>query len=189
MAGKFILVIGPSGSGKGTLINHVRPLFSEVAYPKSMTTRARRGGESDKNYVFLSHDDFSKKIKNGELLEWAEYGGNYYGTPVEGVVPLLEAGQTVLKELEVQGVRQIRQKIPKEQLVVIFVNAGGWAEMEARIRARADMPEAELEKRRVRYEDELAFLANEKPDYVIPNPTGKVEEAKKRFEEVIRSLI
>src|SRR3989344_3740507 len=105
MQGKFILVIGPSGSGKGTLINHARSLFPQIAYPKSCTTRSPRGGDSDKNYLFLSHEDFSEKIKDGEFLEWAEYGGNYYGTLKSEVTRLLEQGRVVLKELEVQGVR------------------------------------------------------------------------------------
>ena len=187
MAGKFILVIGPSGSGKGTLINHIRPLFPSLVYPKSCTTRARRGGDSDRNYYFLTPDEFTKRVERGDFLEWAEYGGNRYGTLRSEVEPLLAEGKTALKELEVQGARQVREKIPADELVIIFVNAGSWDEMEKRIRERADMPEAELMKRKARYEDEMNFM--KEADHVIENPMGAVETAKRRLEEVIRSLL
>lgn len=188
MNGKFILVIGPSGSGKGTLINHIRPLFPSLVYPKSATTRAIRDGERDgEHYYFLSREDFQKRVQRGDFLEWAEYGGNYYGTLSSEVMPLLMRGETALKELEVQGARQIRSTLPKEQLVIIFVNAGSWEEMEARIRARAPISETELEKRKDRYEDEMSFMAE--ADFVVENPSGKVEDAKQKLEAVIRSLI
>jgi guanylate kinase len=187
MQGKFILVVGPSGSGKGTLINYIRPLFPEMLYPKSCTTRAPRGGDSDGHYIFLSADDFKFRADKGEFLEWAEYGGNYYGTLSSEVMPLLVEGKVALKELEVQGARQVREKISREQLVIVFVNAGSWADMEARIRARAPMAEAELERRKLRYEDEMNFMRE--ADFVIANPVGKLEDAKKQFETIVRSLV
>jgi len=185
--GKFILVVGPSGSGKGTLINHIRPLFPSLAYPKSCTTRAPRGGDSDGHYIFLSADKFKQRADGGDFLEWAEYGGNYYGTLASEVLPLLSEGKIALKELEVQGARQVREKIPRESLVIIFVNAGSWSEMEKRIRGRAPITEAELGRRKLRYEDEMNFM--KEADFVIANPTGRVEEAKQQFETVLRSLI
>jgi len=188
MKGKFILVIGPSGSGKGTLINHIRPLFHRLVYPKSSTTRTMRAGEQHgEHYYFLSRDEFQKRIDNGDFLEWAEYGGNYYGTLTSEVMPLINNGETALKELEVQGARQIREKIPKDELAIIFVNAGSWEEMEARIRARAPISETELQKRKERYQDEMSFMSE--ADFVVENRAGDVEAAKKRFEEVVRSLI
>ncbi|MBV9349347.1 MAG: guanylate kinase [Patescibacteria group bacterium] len=186
--GKFILVIGPSGSGKGTLIHHARPLFPELVYPKSCTTRAKRAGEKDgEHYYFLELEDFKARVARGEFLEWAEYGGNFYGTLSAEVIPALSEGKLALKELEVQGVRQIREKLPKEQLAVVFINAGSWEEMEARIRARAPMPEDELLKRKLRYEDEMSYM--KEADFVIENHLGGVETAKKEFERIIRSLV
>jgi len=190
MKGKLILLIGPSGSGKGTLINHIRPLFSELVYPKSCTTRAMRPEEkTGEHYYFLTVKDFQERVARGDFLEYAEYGGNYYGTLASEVLPLLEKGKVALKELEVQGARQIREKIAKDELVIVFVNAGTWEEMEARIRARSAMPEAELLKRKERYEDEMSFMANNQADFIITNPMGKVEEAKAQFEGVIRGLV
>ncbi|MES2014584.1 MAG: guanylate kinase [Patescibacteria group bacterium] len=188
MKGKFVLVIGPSGSGKGTLINHIRPLFPALVYPKSSTTRTMRAGEKHgEHYYFLSREEFQMRIDNGNFLEWAEYGGNYYGTLTSEVMPLLDAGKTALKELEVQGARQIREKIPRDELVIIFVNAGSWNEMEARIRARAPISETELEKRKERYQDEMNFMPE--ADFIIENHAGEVESAKTQLEKVVRSLI
>jgi guanylate kinase len=187
MVGKLILVVGPSGSGKGTLINHARPLFPALIYPKSCTTRGKRGGESDRNYYFLTQDEFASRIAKGDFLEWAEYGGNRYGTLKSEVIPLLTEGKTALKELEVQGARQVREKLPKDELVIVFVNAGPWGDMEKRIRERADMPEPELESRKARYEDEMSFM--HEADFIVENPMGRVDEAKGRFEEVLRALL
>ena len=188
MKGKFILVIGPSGSGKGTLINHIRPLFPELQYPKSSTTRSMRANEKHgEHYYFLSREEFKSRIESGDFLEWAEYGGHFYGTLASEVMPLLDAGKTALKELEVQGVRQLQKKIPKEELAIIFVNAGSWSEMETRIRARAPISETELEKRRERYQDEMNFMSE--ADFVIENHSGQIDVAKKHFTEVVSSLI
>ncbi len=188
MKGKLILLIGPSGSGKGTLINHIRPLFSELVYPKSCTTRAMRPGEkTGEHYYFLTVSDFKESIARGDFLEYAEYGGNYYGTLASEVLPIIEEGKTALKELEVQGARQVREKLPQGSLIIVFVNAGTWNEMEARIRARSAMPEAELLKRKERYEDEMSFMPE--AHYVVENPMGKVEDAKAQFELIIRSLV
>ena len=188
MSGTFILVVGPSGSGKDTLINHIRPLFPELVYPKSTVTRKMRPGEEDgKSYYFVTEEQFHNEIDAGAFLEHASYGGNLYGTYKKEIEPILSAGRVALKELEVQGARQIREKLPKEQVFVIFLNAGSWEEMEKRIRARAPIGEQELAKRRERYEDELSFMAE--ADVVVENKQGQLEEAKKAFEAAVRKAM
>jgi len=188
MKGKLILVVGPSGSGKGTLINHIKPLFPSIRYPRSCTTRAMRDGEVDgESYYFLSVDEFKKRIDEGQFLEWAEYGGHYYGTLQSEVLPVFEQGGVALKELEVQGARQIRQKVEKDDLVIIFISAGSWADMETRIRSRGTMPEDELVKRRARYDDEVSFMPE--ADFVIQNSIGKLDEAKAAFAGIIGSFL
>jgi guanylate kinase len=147
----------------------------------------RAGEVAGEHYYFLSRDEFQKKADAGDFLEWAEYGGNLYGTLENEVLPLIHIGKTALKELEVQGARQIREKILQDTLAIIFVNAGSWDEMEARIRARAPISETELQKRKERYEDEMNFMPE--ADFTIENHAGQVDAAKKKFSEVVSSLI
>lgn len=188
MSGKFILVVGTSGSGKGTLMSHARERVSGIVFAKSCTTRAMRAGEAEgAPYFFLSVDDFKEKIADGAFLEWAEYGGNFYGTLKSEVVPQMEEGKAVLKEMEVQGARQVLAKLPRESLSIIFINAGSWEEMEQRILGRAPMGNEELMKRKERYEDEMSFM--KEADVVIENRTGKVEEAKKDFEAALTEIV
>jgi len=185
MKGKFILVVGPSGSGKDTLIAHIRPLFPELAYAKSTVTRAMRPGEENgKTYNFISRKAFESHIQGNDFLEWAEYSGNYYGTMKSEVLPLLEGGRFTLKEMEVQGARQIQEKIPADSRFIIFINAGSWDDMEKRILARAPMSPEELSKRNARYEDEMSFL--KEVNVVVANKTGNLDQAKLDFEAAIR---
>lgn len=186
--GKLVLVIGPTGSGKGVLIEHVSKLHPEIVLPVSCTTRTPRPGEQNgREYYFLTEEEFKKRVTAGDFLEWAQYGGNFYGTPKSEVLVHLAEGKLVLLELEVQGARQIREVIPQERLAIIYIHAGTWEELERRIRARAPITEEELEKRRNRYDDEVSFQT--KATYVVENPDGGVEQAKKDFANIIDSLL
>jgi guanylate kinase len=106
------------------------------------------------HYKFLSEEEFKQWIDEGKFLEWAEYSGNYYGTLRAEVEAALAEGKTLLKEMEVQGVRQIRETLPKEQLLTVFISAGSWDALEARIRARAPISDEEVALRRKRYDYE-----------------------------------
>lgn len=193
MKGKLILIVGPSGSGKGTLLAHVRETFPTLVFPTTWTTRTPRPGEeagtagSGKKYRFVSEEEFKTHVAEGGFIEWARYGSNSYGTPLSEVVEPLSRGEDVVQELEMQGVEQLRAKIPEDQLVVIFIDAGSWDELKRRILDRGEMSEDELEKRRMRFEEEQVFKAT--ANYIIQNPFGKVEEAKKELENLIRSLL
>jgi guanylate kinase len=184
--GKFILVIGPTGSGKSVLLSHIQESFPELVFTTSYTTREMRPGHENANYKFLTKTEFENRIAVGEFLEWAQYGANYYGTPRDEVRKALDAGKTLIKEMEVQGVRQMQENMPND-LVLIYIHAGSWDELERRVRARAPISEEELQKRKKRYEDEFPF--KDIADVVIDNPPGKVEEAKAAFNAAIAAII
>jgi guanylate kinase len=184
--GKFILVVGPTGSGKSVLIAYVREHFPDLIFPSSYTTREKRPGNENAGYKFLTVDEFEKMQEAGEFIEWAKYGANYYATLKSEVEAELAEGRVMLKEMEVQGVRQIQSLLPKDHLVLIYVDAGSWEEMERRVRARAPISDEELALRKKRYEDEAPF--KEIADFVIFNPTGGLEEAEEAIAEAIRSV-
>jgi guanylate kinase len=186
--GTFALIVGSSGSGKGVLLKHAKAAHPEIVFPVSCTTRAMRPGEKDgETYHFISDEEFMRQAIAGDFLEWAEYGGSKYGTLKSEIIVPLEEGKLVMREVDVQGVRQLRGTIPPENLVTIYIHAGAWADVERRIRGRAPISEAELELRKHRYEDEHPFI-NE-ADYVVENFDGKFKEADAAFEAIIQKLL
>ncbi len=186
--GKLILVIGPTGSGKGTLLAHIRSIFPELIFPISCTTRAMRPGEvNGQTYYFVSADEFAARLSRGEFLETASYGGNQYGTLKSQILPFIEEGKVVVREIEVQGARQIQEILAPEDLRIIYIDAGSWDELERRVVARAPIGRPELESRRKRYEDETSFKAH--ATIVVKNPEGGLEQAKLDFEAAVRSVM
>lgn len=186
--GKLVIVFAPSGSGKGTLIEHVKNHFrNKVVFPVSYTTRAIRPGEQDGDvYHFVSKEDFKEKINGEFFLEWAEYSGNLYGTPRDEITEHIEAGDLVLREVEIQGANSISRLMPKEDLISIYIDAGSWEDLRRRIEARAPLSEEELELRRRRFEKEILF--KDEADFVISNKDGELESAQKRIIEIIENL-
>ena len=120
--GILVVISGFSGVGKGTLMKELTTRYADTyALSVSATTRSpREGEENGKDYFFLSREAFERRIRGGELLEYAEYCGNYYGTPRHYVEGQLEAGKDVLLEIEIQGARQIRKNEPDAFLVFIM---------------------------------------------------------------------
>lgn len=178
MLGKFFLIIGPSGSGKGTLVNHLRENNHSLGlvFPVSCTTRERRPREKEgETYYFVTREEFEKRIKRDEFLEWAEYGGNLYGTLKSEIVDPLKAGRCVLREVEIQGASSIIGLFDRKDLFVIYIDAGPWEKMEKRIRDRAPIDDHELELRRERFEEEITF--KDKADLVIENYDGQAKKA------------
>ena len=185
--GKLVLVVGGSGSGKGTLMGKARERFPDIVFPVSCTTRAMRPGEvNGQVYHFVTGEEFSRMVAAGEFLEWAEYGGNRYGTPVQEVTGPLSEGKLLLHEIEVQGVHLLQGIIPADQVVTIYVDAGSWEVLERRILSRAPIAEAELAKRQSRYEEESLF--KNEATHVIENTDGGVEKATEDFLALISSL-
>lgn len=185
--GRFILVVGPSGSGKSALLDYLKAELPEVVFPISCTTRTPRPGEvAGEKYFFISKEEFEQREKNGEFIEWAQYGGNYYGTLRSQIDEPIAAGKLVVREVEVQGAQQLQKLFPKEILKIIFIDAGEWEALERRIVARAPIDGPELLARRKRYEDERAFMPQ--ADVVVRNPDGGLEVAKHDFVEAVQTL-
>jgi len=185
--GHAIIVMAPTGSGKGTLISHALKVFPDLRTTVSCTTRNARPGEVDgREYHFLSPLEFENKVARGEFLEWAQYGLHLYGTLKDELLPPLLAGEVVILEIEVQGVEQLHTLLPKSQMTVIYIDAGSWEVVKGRVLARAPIAPAELEKRYERYLKEVEF--KQYADIVVDNSTAEIEKAKNEFSALIESI-
>ncbi|MEV0536067.1 guanylate kinase [Kitasatospora sp. NPDC050463] len=143
---RLTVLSGPSGVGKSTVVAHMRKQHPEVWLSVSATTRHPRPGEQHGvQYHFVDNDEFEKLIANGELLEWAVFAGNRYGTPRQAVLEKLEAGVPVLLEIDLQGARQVRESMPEAQLV--FLAPPSWDELVRRLTGRGTEPQDVIEKR------------------------------------------
>jgi guanylate kinase len=139
------VVTGPSGAGKGTLIQLVLPRFAELAGAVSATTRAQRPGEIDGvHYHFMTREEFDARIAAGEFLEWVDYVGNRYGTLNSEIDRLRGLGKAPVLELETEGALRVKQSVPGA--VTVFVNAPV-AELERRLRERATESSGVIEER------------------------------------------
>ena len=123
MVGKIFLILGPSGSGKGTVMAYLHQEFKDAVFPISCTTRSPRPGEHDGDvYYFLNRDEFQKKIDAGEFLEWAKvHNDNMYGTLKKPILDALAAGKIVIREVDMQGVESIVKLLPRDQVVSILL--------------------------------------------------------------------
>ncbi|MFC5723330.1 guanylate kinase [Streptomyces gamaensis] len=143
---RLTVLSGPSGVGKSTVVAHMRKAHPEVWLSVSATTRKPRPGEQDGvQYFFVDDEEFDKLVANGELLEWAEFAGNRYGTPRRAVLDRLEAGEPVLLEIDLQGARQVRETMPEAQLV--FLAPPSWDELVRRLTGRGTESPEVIERR------------------------------------------
>ncbi|MFI3150455.1 guanylate kinase [Streptococcus suis] len=180
--GLLIVFSGPSGVGKGTVRQEI---FSypgnKFEYSVSMTTRAQRPGEVDGvDYHFRSREEFEELIRQGQMLEYAEYVGNYYGTPLTYVNETLDKGIDVFLEIEVQGALQVKKKVP--DAVFIFLTPPDLEELKDRLVGRGTDSEEVIAKRIERAKEEIALMREY--DYAIVNDeVPKAAELVKRVIE------
>lgn len=141
--GLLIVVSGPSGTGKGTVCKELLKNHQEISYSVSATTRAPREGEVDGvNYYFHDKKSFEDMIEKGELLEWAQVYGNYYGTPLKPIREQLAAGNDILLEIDTQGAMNVKEKFPEG--IYIYILPPSLSELERRIRGRGSETEESL---------------------------------------------
>lgn len=181
--GLLLIVSGPAGSGKGT-VNARLLERDDFVYSVSATTRSPRPGEvNGVNYHFISREDFLKRLESGDMLEYTEYCGNFYGTPRREAIAVLESGKNLILEIEVEGARQVIEKYP--DAVPIMLLPPTFATQEARLRGRATETEEKILARLARTREELRDLGIY--DYVVYNRDGAVDEAAADILAIVRA--
>ena len=179
---KLIILTGPSGVGKGTVIKEILDKEKNIWLSISATTREPREGEKEgENYYFLKQEKFKEMIEQNLFLEWAKFAGNYYGTPLSSVNAKIKQGFTVLLEIEVEGAKQIKEKFPNS--LSIFLLPPDKAELERRIRNRGTEKDEEIKKRLLRANYEIS-LSNQF-DFALTN--NDVNETVNRIIKFIKN--
>ncbi len=164
--GLLLIISGPSGAGKGTIVKALRREIPTLIVSISATTRQARGGEVDGvDYFFLERDIFNKMIDEGQLLEWAQVYGNYYGTPRHFVLEALERGNDVILEIDIQGALQVKKKLP--EAVLVFIAPPSRTELQQRLFGRKSDSREEIEKRLQCTAGEMKLAAGY--DYIVVN--------------------
>ena len=164
--GLLIVISGFSGAGKGTLMKKLIENYNQYALSISMTTRAPREGEVDgREYFFASKEQFEDKIKEDGFIEYAQYCGNYYGTPKDYVEQQLEAGKDVILEIEIQGAMKVKEQFP--DAILLFVMPPSIAVLHQRLVGRGTETEEIINERLQRAEEEAVGI--EGYDYIIIN--------------------
>ena len=178
--GLLIVISGFSGSGKGTLVKKLTERYDSFALSISATTRSpRENEEHGVHYFFKSREEFEKMIAEGELIEYAEYQGNYYGTPKAYVEQMLDEGKDVILEIDVQGGEIIRKLFP--DVVRIFVTAPSAEELKGRLLGRGTETAQKVKGRLIRAAEEMRYISDY--EYLLVN--DDLEEAASRLYDIV----
>ena len=164
--GKLVIISAPSGTGKGTVIKELLKLRPEFVFSVSATTRLPRTGETDGvEYIFLTQNCFLQMISNDEFLEYAQYVGEFYGTPAAPIKECIDSGKTIILDIEVQGAKQVISKMP--EAITIFIVPPDMNELENRLRGRGtdsgDKLTARLERANLELEEKSHY------SYIVVN--------------------
>ncbi len=181
--GILLVISGPAGSGKGTVNAHLLER-DDFVYSVSATTRAPRPGEVDGvNYHFISKEEFLHRIEHGDMLEYTEYCGNYYGTPLKEAEEVLASGKNLILEIEVEGARNVKARYPDAVLVMLLPPS--YSVQEQRLRGRGTETEEKILERLARAKEEI--LCAPAYDYVVYNRDGRDTEAAEDILAIVTS--
>lgn len=178
---RVVVITGPSGVGKGTLIRQLRDRIPELELSVSATTRSPRPGEEHgTDYWFLTREDFERRVSEGGFVEWAEYSGNKYGTLRSELDLRVAAGHPVLLEIEVQGARQVAETMP--EALRIFIAPPSPEELRTRLVGRGTDPVEQIDRRLQVAEDELAA----QPEFPVVVVNDRLTDAIEELTDVVQ---
>ena len=179
----MLVVSGPAGSGKGT-VNAMLLEREDFAFSVSATTRAPRPGEIDGvNYHYITREEFLARIDSGDMLEYTEYCGNFYGTPLKEAEEVMQSGKNLILEIEVEGARNVKAKYPDAVLVLLLPPS--YSEQEARLRGRGTETEDKILLRLARAKEEVALA--DCYDYVVYNFDGRARDAADQILSIVEA--
>lgn len=181
--GLLIVISGPAGSGKGTVNAHLLKR-DDFVYSVSATTRKPRPGEVDGiNYHFITRSEFEARLERGEMLEYTQYCGNYYGTPRKEAEAVLASGKNLILEIEVEGAASVKAKYPDAVLIMLLPPS--YSVQEQRLRGRGTESEDKIALRLERAKEEIKCVDGY--DYVVYNRDGRDAEAADDVLSIVRA--
>ena len=182
--GMLIVISGPAGSGKGTVVKELRSQIPQLGLSVSATTRSPRPGEEDGvHYYFMSRDDFEEALSHGEILEHTVYCGNYYGTLRSEVERVLSGGHDLILEIEADGAMQVKRLFP--DTITIMLIPPDSRVLEARLRGRGTETDDVILARLRRAREEI--LISEKYDYIVVNKDNGVSECARDIADILKA--
>lgn len=182
--GSLVVISGPSGGGKGTVVKALKELMPTLGVSVSATTRNPREGEMDgREYYFVSRETFEGMIADGEILEYTTYCENYYGTPKKEAERVMGEGRDLILEIEVEGAAQIKKKFP--EAVTVMLIPPSLSELEKRLRGRGTEAEEVICSRLARAKEEILLAYDY--DYVVVNGDGDIEGCAREIMNIIQS--